>query len=373
MTKVKIYNDPAGFQECFDMTTGNYVRTDILDNNGHNTGIDAFARTDGPMLLDIGVMGSCDAACVCPIPCYQGKRAEGSHMTMSNFERVISEGSEHGLMQVALGGAGNPDQHPCFPEMVAHCRANNVVPNYTTAGLNLNKKAVHATAEYCGAVAISWHGHGPTMAANPYTLTAIEQFTAAGCTVNIHLVVTRNNIAKVTRILTTNTWPTDTGYRELPVHAVVLLQFKPVGAGAVHDELALTPGQDDTAVHALTAAITQPHPFAVGLDACSVPMLVTSKAKIDHRLIDTCEGARFSAYVFPDMRMTPCSFDQAGRWAVSLREMTMHDAWTSPQFTDFRRHLHNACPQCPHQVLCMGGCPVLPNNVYCKSEKRLPG
>lgn len=369
--KIRTYTDPAGFQECFDADTGMYIRTDLLKDN-RNTGVDAFARSDGPMLLDIGIMGHCDATSTCPVPCYQGRLAHGDNMTLPNLKRIIDEGKGLGLMQVALGGAGNPDHHERFAEIVKYCRAADVVPNYTTAGMNLTNDAVRATAEYCGAVAVSWHSHDAQLHANNYTIDAIHRFAAAGCTVNVHLVVTSQNISAVTQIVETGLWPTDNGAVELPVHAVVLLQFKPVGVGAAHRELMLHPPVNDKAVHALVSAITTAqHRFSVGMDACSMPLMVTSNARVDHRLLDTCEGARFSAYIFPDMRMTPCSFDQTGQWAVDLNTMSLHEAWTSSQFNDFRRRLHDACPQCPSRDLCMGGCPVVTDNVYCKSEKRL--
>ena len=53
--------------------------------------------------------------------------------------------------------------------------------------------------------------------------------------------------------------------------------------------------------------------------------------------VDTCEGARWSAYISPDMKMMPCSFDnQEQRWAVDLRRYSIAEAWRSDAFEDFR-------------------------------------
>ena len=42
---------------------------------------------------------------------------------------------------------------------------------------------------------------------------------------------------------------------------------------------------------------------------------------MDWRSLDTCEEARWSAYISSDMKMMLCSFDnQEMRWAVDLRK-----------------------------------------------------
>ena len=36
--------------------------------------------------------------------------------------------------QIALGGAGDPNKHPQFEEILKSCRAYKIVPNITTSG-----------------------------------------------------------------------------------------------------------------------------------------------------------------------------------------------------------------------------------------------
>ena len=36
----------------------------------------------------------------------------------------------------------------------------------------------------------------------------------------------------------------------------------------------------------------------------------------------------------------------------------------------FRDKMRGACPQCEKKTLCMGGCPLMPEIVFCESEKR---
>ena len=111
--------------------------------------------------------------------------------------------------------------------------------------------------------------------------------------------------------------------------------------------------------------------YKVGFDSCSVPALIRDPGETDLAALDTCEGARWSAYVSPDFSLLPCSFDnQERRWAVSLRDHSVEEAWNSRAFEDFRDRFRNACPGCRKRGLCMGGCPIRPEIVLCsKNEK----
>jgi radical SAM protein with 4Fe4S-binding SPASM domain len=70
------------------------------------------------------------------------------------------------------------------------------------------------------------------------------------------------------------------------------------------------------------------------------------------------------------MIMVPCSFDQGKRYEVDLRKCTIEEAWNSEKFEQFRNKMRGACPDCPKKDLCMGGCPLMPEIVFCGSEHR---
>ena len=109
--------------------------------------------------------------------------------------------------------------------------------------------------------------------------------------------------------------------------------------------------------------------YKIGFDSCTVPMLINHLGNIDLDSLDTCEGARWSAYITADMKMLPCSFDnQEQRWAVDLRKTSIREAWNSPQFEDFRGHFKMACPSCEKRRNCMGGCPIRPEIVLCERK-----
>ena len=126
---------------------------------------------------------------------------------------------------------------------------------------------------------------------------------------------------------------------------------------------------EDPRVAEFFAQVDMPHPFKVGMDSCNVPGAIHFCKRVRPESLDTCEGGRFSCYIGADMVMVPCSFDQDKRYAVSLREMTITEAWNSGPFERFRDKMRSACPDCEKRALCMGGCPLMPEIVFCSSKK----
>ena len=142
---VRYYDKKYNFIETFNKKTGVHVRSDVLDKDGNPTGRDPFMRSF-PALLDIGIMGGCLAASkgVCRAGglnsgCYQGGRPYNSdnNMNLEDYKRIIDEGAKKGLQQVALGGAGDPNDHLDFKEILEYTVSKGIVPNYTTSGIYL--------------------------------------------------------------------------------------------------------------------------------------------------------------------------------------------------------------------------------------------
>lgn len=112
------------------------------------------------------------------------------------------------------------------------------------------------------------------------------------------------------------------------------------------------------------------HPFKVGLDSCNVSGVVSYCKRIATESLDTCEGGRFSCYIGPDMMMVPCSFGQEGRYQVSLRKYNIVEAWNTEPFERFRDWMRKSCPDCRVRDLCMGGCPLMPEIVFCDRKEQ---
>ena len=344
------------FKSAFSTETGAYVRTGILDSKGKDTGIDPFMASY-PHLIDVGIMGHCihgkTGLCAkAGIGCYQsGLLVEQPNMKLEDFKSIAKQ-SKGRCNQFALGGRGDPDQHEHFEDILKICRENNLVPNFTTSGYGLTKELANLCKKYCGAVAVSWYR-------NEYTYRAIDLLLKTGVKTNIHYVLGNNSIDEAIERLRNNDFPKG-------INAVIFLLHKPAGQGQQSNVLNV----DDIRVERFFKEFDSRHPFKVGMDSCNVPGAIRYCKNILPESLDTCEGGRFSCYISSDMYMTPCSFDQNKKYYVSLENKTIEDAWNSKVFNAFRDKMINACPNCSKKSLCMGGCPLMPEIVFCNNEER---
>jgi radical SAM protein with 4Fe4S-binding SPASM domain len=339
------------FVSAFDTETGAYIRTGVLDENGRDTGVDPFMASY-PHLIDVGIMGHCihgkTGLCAkAGIGCYQsGMLVEEPNMSVEDF-RWIAQQSKGKCNQFALGGRGDPDQHEHFEEILRICRDNMIVPNFTTSGYGMTPEIAGLCKKYCGAVAVSWYR-------NEYTLSAIRMLIDAGVRTNIHYVLGKNSIDEALERLSHDDFPKG-------VNAVIFLLHKPAGQGTKANMLSY----HDPRVADFFAEVDRRHPFKVGMDSCNVPGAINFCKHVMPESLDTCEGGRYSCYISADMTMVPCSFDQQKRYEVSLKEMNITEAWNSSPFEAFRSHMREACPDCAKRELCMGGCPLMPEIVFC--------
>lgn len=323
------------YEIIFDLQTGFEMMQGI---NGHE---DPF-KLELPSLLDIGVMGHCKNNCVI---CYQGEKEE-PNMKLEDFKSIIDQAKLH-TNQVALGGRGDPNHHENFKEIVEYCIANHVIPNYTTSGIGLTKEQVEIS-KMCGAVAVSDYEQ-------PHTYEALNMFIDAGIKTNIHMVFTRAAYSKILTILYGyNVWQKKSmkiGKISLfdveKLNAVIFLLFKPQGRARGFDELRPTDQQIESFAG---LSLQSKASFKIGMDSCLVNHVLkyTKPTELQRMSMDTCEGARMSAYITPDMKFVPCSFCDHEEKGVSLRKRTLQDAWNRAQsFKSFRTALRkkpNICP-----------------------------
>lgn len=361
---IAYYDKHYKFRELFNPETGFYLRTGILKQDPErkkytDTGIDPFMRSL-PSLIDIGIMGECihgrrRLCMLSGVECYQdGLNIKQKNMPLADFKRIIDE-IKGSTFQCALGGRGDPNKHEHFEEILRYSRENSIVPNYTTSGLDLTDHEIRATAKYAGAVAVSFYRHR-------HTFEALNKFIDQGVKTNIHYVLSKNSIAEAIERLENNGFPEN-------INAVIFLLHKPAGLGT--RENVLYP--DDSRVKRFFSLISSgKFPFKIGFDSCSVPGLLNYAGNIDRRIIDPCEGARFSCYISPDMKMTPCSFDQKMEYSVDLKKHTIQDAWHSQVFEAFRSIMKHSCPECSDRNDCMGGCPLMPEITLCEKKDRSP-
>ena len=354
---MKIRKD-RNFISCFNEKTGEYFRSGVIEN-GIDTGADPF-MSSFPELLDIGIMGHCihgkSGLCMTSgVECYQdGLHSNLPNMTLENF-RKISEQCKGKTYQFALGGCGDPDQHENFEDILKICREYQIIPNFTTSGLGMTTEIAKLCKKYCGAVAVSWYG-------SEYTTRAIEMLIAAGVKTNIHYVLHKKSIKEAMSRMKEHTFPDG-------INALIFLLHKPVGLGTREKMISIDNKEYTEFIKYVSEEKLN---YKIGFDSCTVPALINHPGNINMDSLDTCEGARWSAYITSDMKMLPCSFDnQEQRWAVDLKSYTIQEAWNSMKFEQFRKHFKMSCPGCEKRTLCMGGCPIRPEIVLCKNKQAL--
>jgi radical SAM protein with 4Fe4S-binding SPASM domain len=347
-----IWDNKYHFLANFIPETGLYCRSDEYGTKGESSGHDPFMASF-PHLLDVGIMGHCvhGSSGLClqsGVQCYQnGLNKYQENMSLADFRRIASE-CQGRVFQFALGGRGDPEMHEDFESILACCRDYGIVPNMTTSGFGLSPDKAALIKRYCGAAAVSWYR-------SPYTLKAIQMLISAGVTTNIHYVLSNTSLDEATRLLEERGFPPG-------VKKVIFLLHKPVGLGTRQNILKIS----DPRVRHFFKLFNRPEICSLsGFDSCSIPAVLNMTSRIHAASLDTCEGARYSAYITPDMKIVPCSFDQEHKWAADLHGQTIEEAWNSTLFDSFRNRLKESCPACALHNLCLGGCPINKEIVLC--------
>ena len=321
------------YEIFFDTSTGFEIM------RGVNGKPDPF-HLELPSLIDIGIMGRCKNKCAF---CYQGHENR-PNMSLENFKTIIDQVKHH-TNQVALGGRGDPNLHENFKEILEYARKNNVIPNYTTSGFGLTDEQIELS-KMCGAVAVSEYRMDETY-------SSIKRLMDAGIKTNIHLIFSNGNFQDCVKILHGGD-PWDPKFKQSgPVvdinrlNAVIFLLFKPAGAGANTPGMRPNKYQFDVFSDLIFKSQAK---FKVGMDSCLVNHVLqrVKPNKLQSLSIDTCEGARMSGYITPDMKMKPCSFAEKS-WEISItNEQDIKYIWNnSRKFKSFRSKLKKKRTSCP--------------------------
>lgn len=355
-----VRDDRFQFAYSFDLDSGFYYRTGLINAEGGDSGRDPF-RASFPHLLDVGIMGHCEhgsrGLCVkAGVACYQdGWHKQEPNMGLEDYRWLVNQ-CQGRMFQIALGGRGDPEMHEEFEAILSYSREHNIVPNMTTSGFGLTAEKADLMKTYCGAVAVSWYR-------SEYTLRAIELLVEKGVKTNIHFVLGNHSLAEAYRLLTGGLWPEG-------INRIIFLLHKPVGLGRSGNVLEAA---DPKVREFFQLFNEEKYCNLAGFDSCCVPGLINYSPRIHPDSIDTCEGARYSAYVTPDLKMTPCSFDQEMKWSYDLKGHTVEEAWESRPFEAFRTALKTACPHCAKQSGCLGGCPIKREIVLCEQVQEVKG
>ena len=181
--------------------------------------------------------------------------------------------------------------------------------------------------------------------ARPNTYSAIQRVIDSGMKTNIHFIYSKITHNRAMDILKgKDVWKGKVDIDRL--NAVIFLLFKPQGSGRNLMEWIPTKYQ------LKTFGIKILHPeskFKVGMDSCLANHVLQYEEATPFQAmsIDTCEAARMSGYITPDMKFKPCSFADSSS-EVNLKGTNIEKIWnTSHVFKGFRNHLMNNKMSCP--------------------------
>lgn len=324
----------------FDQKSGFFVRKE--DKNTE----EPFWSKDGPELLDISITNYCENQCNF---CYRHSNKKGKHMSMEDFQCIIEQAEDIGVLQIALGG-GNPNQHPQFAEILKLVRKHNIVPSYTTNGDGLSHEILSATADYCGAMAVSYY---PSKSFDFVKL--LEKIKEYHIKTNVHLILNSSTIDFATKWLIS---PPDFFNN---VNALIFLNYKPINKSL---DLSI---KDKSKIETFFRTASECKTIKIGFDSCCISG-IAQWMNVYPFFMESCEAGRFSAFISEEMQMYPCSFMANTDSYEDLRKHNMIDIWrNSNVFTGFRNIIQNChCKECKFERLCNGGCHFLPEINFCK-------
>ena len=339
---IKKHFEEEHYKVLFNQQSGFFVR---CEDEGYP---EPVWSKHGPELLDISITNYCERGCDF---CYRSSSRVGKHISLADYKYLLNQASDIGVFQIALGG-GNPNQHPDFIKILEVTREAGIVPSYTTNGDGLTEEVLEATAKYCGAMAISLY---PSNGLDFYD-ELFRKTRDKSIKTNLHVIITNETIDLIDRFMLDA--PEWLDY----VNAIIFLNFKPTGRGKAENET-LKIKVDRAKSFFENIAKTNKK---IGFDSCSISG-ITQWMKVRSEVIESCEAARFSAFISEDMKMYPCSFMADTKMYGDLRKQSMLSIWQENEaFKRFRiNEKRERCKACKYYQDCKGGCRLYDDINFC--------
>ena len=313
-----------------------------------------FARWGASEEIDPVVAPSCEIADIeivsgkclgnCSF-CYKcnNLNSELKYMNLETFKKVFHILPKM-ITQIAFGITdiyANPD----FFKIMEYTRANGVIPNYTTHGIDLDKNAIEMTAKLCGAVAVS-------IVNKEKSYDAIAAFTQAGMTqCNVHFMLSLETYERAFRII--DDMKNDP--RLAKMNAIVFLQYKDKNPYSTFHSLL------SVEKYRKLIDYCEQNKINYGFDSCSANIYLESiKDKQNaielEKCVDSCESTRMSFYLNTDGYAFPCSFcEGTPGWETGINILECQDFtkdfWYNSRVVEWRKNLigtmKNGCAHCP--------------------------
>lgn len=244
-----------------------------------------------PEVVHVAITARCNLTCV---ECYVPQSRMGPELSPTEWCGLIDQWASLRVFQLAVGG-GEPLLYPGLFEVLTYARKQGVVPNVTTNGVVLDAQSVRRMEEAGVArVNVSW---------NTYAERALCLLLDSQLHVGVNLLVTRSLLPRLSRVLAQ--------LQAIGVHRVTVLRPKPAAYPSTahrawYAAQSLSP-QDLMHLRDVLRAWRGVLFLEVG-SALTELMHDILPDLLRWRGIRGCMAGRRICTVWPDGRVSPCSF-----------------------------------------------------------------
>lgn len=332
-----VYHTDQHYHTVFNPCNGFFARIEDEDAD------EPEWSADGPELLDVSITNYCERYCNF---CYRASSETGKHISLADYQHILCQAKDAGVFQIALGG-GNPNQHPQFADILRITSEAGIIPSYTTNGDGLTAEILEATKQYCGAMALSVYP--------PFNILEelINRIANYGIRLNLHIILSSIMIEKATE------WMLNPPVWMEYINALIFLNYKPINRKYSYGRAS------DTQLQQFFEAVKVTR-IKIGFDSCSISGILKwlDSPKV---FLETCEAAKFSAFISEELFMYPCSFMINTEMRGDLRKESLLDIWrNNVHFIAMRQsRLRDSCRDCCLKADCKGGCNFLPEINFC--------
>lgn len=303
-----------------------------------------------PETVHLAITTRCNLSCT---GCYALRPGSGPELTPTDWCRLIDQWAQMRVFQLAVGG-GEPLSYAGLFDVLAYAREQGIVPNLTTNGMLVDAGVVRRLEQAGVArVNVSWNGPGGMHRERRQAVVrALRLLLNSTLQVGVNLLATPALIPRLPHVLAR--------LHALGVRHVTVLRPKPPAvptkASAVWYDANRLQRVDLLRLRAILSVWQESLILGVG-SALAGLMGDADPRLLRQCAIYGCAAGRRICTVWPDGRVTPCSF-LADLSAGNVRQMSFTELWerganwTSLRDPDVR--LQNGCACCSIAPQCGG-------------------
>jgi radical SAM protein with 4Fe4S-binding SPASM domain len=301
-----------------------------------------------PETVHLAITARCNLTCP---GCYVPHFATGPELGTAELRALIDQWARMGVFQLAVGG-GEPLLHQDLFDVLAYARERGIVPNLTTNGTLLTPDAV-CRLEWAGVARVNLSWCGPSDGVqNPDVVRALRLLLGSTLHVGVNLLITPALPLRLPQVLAR--------LQALGIRRVTILRPKPPAVPTETNAAWYNANRLCRAdLSRLKSVInTWQGVLHLEVDSALVGLMGdASSASLRWRGIYGCNAGRRICTVWPDGRVSPCSF-LADLDAGNIRQTPFAELWKRgvnwEALRDPNSYLQSGCDGCEIALQCGG-------------------